>query len=555
MTDDASGSEHRDQLPEMTQLWGGTAERTAYDWVGDWSARRAALSPHRPAVTDQATGRTLTYAAVDRRANRAARLLEEHGISDGERVAAISRNRLELLEVCFAAGKTGGVLAPLSHRLAVAELAELLEATAPGLLLVEEPFLEPVTSALDRTTLDPEPECLWLPAEEGIEAETDEGRGGESPLGAGDDISRYADRLPEADASYDGPALELSDPYLFLHTGGSTGVPKQTVITHGSILWNSVNTIASWGLRPDDVTPMVFPLFHTGGWNVLTFPLFHMGGHVVIDREVDTARVLSTIEEESATLLVAVPAVLRQLSEHERWAETDLSSLRMVKSGGGPCRGSVIDRWRERDVEISQGYGLTECGPNNFAMPDEWETEKVQSVGKPALHVDARVIDDAGERLPRGTIGELQLRGEHAAAGYWDAPDETAETFGDGWVSTGDLVRVDDDGFYHVVGRKKQLFISGGENVHPPVVEDAIAEHPAVDEVVVIGVPDERWGTVGKAVIEGDDSLTLEELETFCSDRLAGFEIPKHIAFVDEMPTSGPSKIDRQAIEAQYGEQ
>jgi fatty-acyl-CoA synthase len=187
-------------------------------------------------------------------------------------------------------------------------------------------------------------------------------------------------------------------------------------------------------------------------------------------------------------------------------------------------------------------------------MPDEWAPEKVHSIGTPAFHVDARVVDEDGETVTQGTVGELELRGEHAAAGYWAAPEETRATFGDGWVSTGDLVRVDADGFYHVVGRKKQLFVSGGENVYPPVVEDAIAEHSDVEEVVVIGVPDERWGTVGKAVVQGEESLTLADLETFLEDRLARFEIPAKLAFVDEMPTSGPSKIDRQAIEEQFGE-
>jgi fatty-acyl-CoA synthase len=548
MTDDQPRNVWTDRLPEMTQLWGGTAGRTAYDWVGDWTARRAQLSPQRPAVTDRKTGETVTYAELDRRANRAARLLDGHGVIEGERVAVISRNRLELLDSCFGAAKTGGVFAPLSHRLAVAELAELLEQTDPRLLLVEEPFAESVAPALERATVDPEPETLVLQAD-GQQESADT-----MTAAFGRELPRYSQQLPDDATPYDGPERALSDPHLFLHTGGSTGIPKQTVITHGSIVWNSLNTIASWGLRPDDVTPMVFPMFHTGGWNVLTLPLVHMGGHIVIDREVDAGDVLATIEAESATLLVAVPAVLRQLTEHERWETTDLSTLRMVKSGGGPCRRSVIERWRNRDVPISQGYGLTECGPNNFAMPDEWAPEKVNSVGKPGLHIDARVVDENGTQVSQGEVGELELRGEQAAAGYWDAPEETAATFGDGWVSTGDLVRVDDDGFYHVVGRKKQLFVSGGENVYPPAVEDAIADHPDVEEVVVIGVPDERWGTVGKAVVQGEESLTLADLETFLEDRLARFEIPAKLAFVDEMPTSGPSKIDRQAIEEQFGE-
>ncbi|WP_254768847.1 AMP-binding protein [Salinilacihabitans rarus] len=523
--------------------WG----ETAYEWVGDWTARRASLSPDRTAVVDEAAGEGYTYGDLERRANRTARLLDRFGVADGERVALVSRNRIEPFDLFAAAGKTGSVLAPLSYRLAPPELAELLDLVEPRLLVIESPHVERVEHAIARADVEP-------PV---LELESDEPAGG---------WETYGDALPADDAPVETRRRSLEDPHLLLHTGGSTGTPKETTITHGSIYWNSFNTITAWGLRPDDVTPMVFPTFHTGGWNVLSIPIFHVGGTLVIDREVDPGRVLAQVEAHEATVLVAVPAVLRSMTTHEEWAGTDLSTLRFVKSGGGPCREATVRAWRERGVEISQGYGLTECGPNNFAMPDAFGPGKVASVGKPVLHADARVVDDDGDPLPPGEIGELELAGPHAAPGYWRNPEATADAFGGGWVSTGDLARVDDDGFYHVEGRKKNMFVSGGENVYPPEVEDAIADHPAVGEVIVVGVPDERWGTVGKAVIEpadaagegGDDGgadrpLTLGELEAFLDDRIARFKIPKHLAFVDEMPTSGPSKIDRAAVEERFG--
>nr|WP_275897409.1 AMP-binding protein [Halorussus sp. MSC15.2] len=361
----------------------------------------------------------------------------------------------------------------------------------------------------------------------------------------------------------------MDDPHLFLHTGGSTGVPKETVLTHGSILWNSFNTITAWGLRPEDVTPMVFPMFHTGGWNVVTVPLFHLGGTVVLAREFEPGEVLRFAESEGATVLVAVPAVLRMMATHDDWETTDLSALRFAKSGGGPCRESVMEAWWDRGVDLSQGYGLTECGPNNFTMPEGWPREKADSVGVPAMHVDARVVDaderrssssstrsnDDGEELPAGGIGELELSSPHAAAGYWRNQSETEETFGDGWVSTGDLARRDEDGYYYIEGRKKNMYVSGGENVYPAAVEDRIADHPKVEEVVVVPVPDDQWGQVGKAVVQGDESLTLAELTEFLDGKLARFKRPRHLAFVDEMPTSGPQKIDRQAVEDRFGEE
>ncbi|WP_123534319.1 AMP-binding protein [Halosimplex salinum] len=528
--------------------------RSPQGWVGDWSGKRAALSPDRVGLVDAATGTEYTYAALDRRANRCARLLADHGVTRagdgatdeaGGRVAVVSRNRPEYVDLFFATAKTGGVLAPLSHRLAAPELAELLDSVDPALVVVEEPFADLVGAAADTETWDADCPTLSLPVD-----------------GAGT-WTDYESALPDDDSSFDGPAVAPGDPHLFLHTGGSTGTPKETVISHEAIVWNSVNTITAWGLRDDDVTPMVFPMFHTGGWNVLTIPLVHMGGQVVIDREFDPGQILRSVEERAASVLVAVPAVLRMMVEHDRWDETDLSSLRFVKSGGGPCRESVMDAWWDRDVDLSQGYGLTECGPNNFAMPDDWPREKAHTVGVANMHVDARVVDDDGAELSPGEIGELELRSPHAADGYWGAPEETAETFGE-WVSTGDLARVDADGYVSIEGRKKNMFVSGGENVYPAEVEDAIADHAAVADVVVVPVSDEQWGQVGKAVVEPsaesgadpavDPPLALDELREFLDGRLARFKHPRSLAFVEELPTSGPSKIDRDAVEAEFGE-
>jgi fatty-acyl-CoA synthase len=258
-------------------------------------------------------------------------------------------------------------------------------------------------------------------------------------------------------------------------------------------------------------------------------------------------------------VLVAVPAVLRMMTEADGWDEADLSTLRFAKSGGGPCRQSVMEAWWERGVDLSQGYGLTECGPNNFAMPDGWSRKQADSVGVPGMHVDARVVDDDGREVEQGTVGELALASPHAADRYWRNPAESRATFGgreadgDAYVSTGDLARVDDDGYVHIEGRKKEMFVSGGENVYPAEVEDVLSKHAKVDDVVVVPVSDDTWGEVVEAVVEGDETLALDELESFCDGKLARFKIPKHLAFVDEIPTSGPSKVDRGTVEERFG--
>jgi fatty-acyl-CoA synthase len=519
----------------------------AYGWVGRLSERRAQLTPDRVGLVDAETGEEYTYAELDRRANRTARLLRAHGVGEDDRVAVVSRNRPELVDLYFATAKLGAVLAPLSHRLAPPELAALLADTEPAMLVVEEPFAGDIRTAVGEGPLGAELSTLLV--------SDDADPGGES----GRDETDHDGQFEPYDASsHDGGQVEavdraLSDPHLFLHTGGSTGLPKQVVQTHGGILWNAFNTILSWGLRPDDTTPMVFPLFHTGGWNVLTIPLFQLGGTVVLTREVDPGQVLELVESRSATVLVAVPAVLRFMVEHDDWAGTDLSSLRFVKSGGGPCRESIIDAWTDRGVSISQGYGLTECGPNNFAMPEGFPREKTDTIGVPGMYVDARVVDDDGAELPTGEVGELELASPHAGDRYWRAETETEETFGD-WVSTGDLASVDDDGYVSIEGRKKNMFVSGGENVFPPEIEDAITDHPAITEAVVIPVPDEKWGQVGKAVVESDEQLTLPALQEFLDGRLARYKFPRALAVVDEIPTSGVSKIDRTAVAEQFGE-
>jgi fatty-acyl-CoA synthase len=534
-------------------------DQRPYDWGGAWSEKRASLSPDSVGLVDATTGERFTYAELDRRANRTARLLREEGVTggetertetEGERVAVLSRNRPELVDLFFATAKTGGVLAPLSHRLAAGELVEMLNDVEPALLVVEEPFADLAEDVLDHEKRAFDCSVLALSVND---SDGDDSNADASASESQTAFEPWSDHLPADDSPVETAELSMDDAHLFLHTGGSTGVPKETVLTHGSILWNSFNTITSWGLRPEDVTPMVFPMFHTGGWNVLSVPLFHLGGTVVIAREFEPSEVLGLVESEGASVLVAVPAVLRMMANHDDWADTDLSTLRFAKSGGGPCRESVMEAWWSRGVDLSQGYGLTECGPNNFTMPEGWPHEKADSVGVPAMHVDARVVSDAGEELSAGEIGELELASPHAADRYWRNENETRETFEKGWVSTGDLARRDDEGYVYIEGRKKNMYVSGGENVYPAAVEDRIADHPKVEEVVVVPVPDDQWGQVGKAVVRGDESLTLDELTDFLDGKLARFKRPRHLDFVAEMPMSGPSKIDRQAVKSEFG--
>ncbi len=512
----------------------------AYEWVGTWSSRRAALTPDRVALGEPARDAEYTYADLDARADRTARRLRELGVDRGDRVAVVSRNRVELVDLFFATAKTGSLLAPLSHRLAERELAPVVGDVDPAVVVVETPFEPDLIDALERSDADPTVRSL----------PTDDDHRYEPLAATGDDADHGTARDADADGDLEPVDAALSDPHLLLHTGGSTGTPKETVLDHGSIHWNGFNTVTSWGLRPDDVTPIVFPMFHTGGWNVLLVPFFQIGAKVLLRREVAPGAVLADVEREAATALVGTPTTLGAMARHGDWATTDLSSLRFVKSGGGPCRAAILEAWRARGVEFSQGYGLTECGPNDFAMPTDAPPEKGETVGVPAMFVDYRLVDDEGDPVARGEVGELELAGPAAAAGYWGSPE--TDTFGD-WVSTGDLARVDDDGYLHVEGRTDDMFVSDGENVYPRRVEAAITDHPSVEAAVVYGVPDERLGAVPEAVVVASSSLTLSELASFLEPRVAEYAVPTALEVVDELPTSGPSKVDRAAVERRFG--
>jgi fatty-acyl-CoA synthase len=507
-----------------------------YRWVGDWSRKKAAFLGGKTALVDATTDREFGFREMDRRANRTARLLADQGVERDNRVVILSRNRPEYLDLFFATGKMGAILAPLSFRLAPGELAELYEQIDPDLMVVEDAFAE-LGAAVRERVAEPAPTLLL------------ESRDGEADA----DWPRYHDRLPADDSQVRSVPESLQDTHLLIHTGGSTGLPKLVTVTHGQVFWNAVNTMtATAGTGTRRVGASIYPFFHIGGWQIVAG--FHGGEKSVIFREVDAGELLATMEREEVNGFAAVPAVLRQMANHEDWAETDLSSLDWVNSGGGPARRSVMEKWWDRDVELTQAYGLTEFGPSDFDMPREWDREKADSIGKPTMHTDARIVDEDGTEVETGEVGELELAGPAAAGGYWQAPEETREAFGGGWVSTGDLARVDEDGYYYIEGRKKNMYASGGENVYPPAVEDAVADHPKVEEVIVVPVPDEEWGEVGKAVVEGDESLTLDELEEFLDGRIARFKIPHHLAFVEEMPMSGPQKVDRQAIKEEFGE-
>jgi len=494
----------------------------AASWVqGDWLAARARLSPERIALEIAKDGRTITYAAWNEIANRTARWLETQGVGKGDRVAVLSKNRLEILDLWFACGKLGAILQTLNFRLTVHELAQLLDPAPPSLLLYG-----PDT------------------------AQTAE----KLSAGARLDFEAMQARGELSGAAFEATPVTADDPWVICYTGGSTGIPKGALLTHGSILANAVNTVASWQLAATDVAILNAPLFHVGGLSVLTAPLVLAGGRSILCDGFDAGEVLSLCETGGVTAFFGVPTMFLALLEHPRFETADLSGLKLVISGGAPCPEAIFERMQRRGVPFKQGYGLTEAGPNTFWLPDSMAAQKVGSVGFPLFGIDTRVVDESGASVGPGVAGELLIRGAHVFGGYFGLPAETEKALRGGWLQTGDLAVVDEDGAYRIVGRSKDVIISGGENVYPAEIEGVLSMHPAVAEVCVIGVPHARWGEVGRAVVVTRGEADSEALLAYARNRLAKFKVPKDVVYTESLPRTGAGKVDRRAIAETFGQ-
>jgi fatty-acyl-CoA synthase len=331
---------------------------------------------------------------------------------------------------------------------------------------------------------------------------------------------------------------------MILLTGGTTGLPKGAMLPYRQGFYNAVNTVLSWGLRPDDCAVQATPAFHAAV-NALTMPLLHMGARVVLQSAFDPADYLSKVQQHGVTILFLVPTMFHMLAEDPGFRTADLSSVRWAISGGAACPEPVREAYAGRGVRFKQGYGLSEAGVNCFSITLDQAEQRPQSVGKPMLHASAVVRREDGTACGAGEVGELTLAGPHVFSGYFDRPAETAQVLKDGWLWTGDLAAVDDEGFFSIVGRRKEMFVSGGENVYPSEVEAAIYDHPAVAECAVLGVPDPRWGEVGLAAVtlhEGAE-LSADQLRAFLKERLANYKVPKSIHVLGALPKSAAGKI------------
>lgn len=501
-------------------------------YINNWLTRREMLTPNKVALIDTLHDkRRITYHAWNRNVNRTANfLLEGLSVQKGDRVAILAMNCVEYLDLWFACGKIGAVIQLLNWRLTPHELSGLLNDATPTVFVYSKDF----AAQTDAVRANAHSVKSWVSFDQ--------------PLQPGDFLFSERERYAETEPSE--VKLDWNDAWAICYTGGTTGLPKGAILTHRSITANSVNTVMSWGLGPDDITILNMPLFHTGGFNVFTAPLVHMGGTSIVCRAFDVDQVFDLIRDEHVTLLVGIPTMYIMMQQHPRWPQADLTSLKICGSGGASCPLPIVERFAERGIRLFTGYGLTEAGPNTFWLPPEKRLEKPGAVGYPLIHIDVKIIDGNGNACGTDAVGELIVRGPHVCAGYWGKPEETAKAIVDGWMHTGDLARRDADGCYYIVGRSKDMIKSGGENIYPAEVESVLHAHPAVAEAALIGLPDPKWGEVGCAVVvvKPSATLTADELIGFCQTRLARFKIPKSVKFMDALPKTAAGKIDKKLL-------
>ncbi|HEX4952026.1 MAG TPA: long-chain fatty acid--CoA ligase [Thermoanaerobaculia bacterium] len=509
--------------------------------AGDLLGERARLTPGSLAlVTVPAAGgdgERLSYAELDRRAEACARLLAERlGLGAGERVGLLAGNRVEFLEVFFACAKAGTVLVPIGTRLTAPEIAHLVADSGLAVLIwagEHEATLRELASLL------PLPQTVAL---DGPVLPTDLDYQAERRALEGGRLTRR-------------PRLGPEDLWALLYTSGTTGKPKGVMIPHRQLLWNGYNTVISWQLTADDVTPIFTPLYHAGGLAAFLVPMVTIGGRVLLFEGFDPEVVWRVVEREGVTVMLGVPTILKRLAEVPAFETADLSRLRWAISGGAPLPRVVLDRYRERGVVLKQGYGMTEVGVNCFTMTVEEALTKAGSIGQPLPFTRARLAREDGAEAAAGEVGELWLKGPHVCRGYWRQSEATAAALdADGWFHTGDLARRDEDGFYTIAGRAKDMLISGGVNVYPAEIEGELLLHPGVADAAVVGVPHPEWGEVGVAFVVAVEGLapSAEDLLAHLAGRLARYKHPREIVFLDALPRTPYGKVVKGELRERY---
>lgn len=505
------------------------------NWVGDWAGQRRRLTPERPALVVPETGWRLNYRELDDCARQFAQWLANHAhLRAGDIVALIAQNRAEALLLYLACGKLGLILAPISYRLAATDQIALLERINPQLLVID--------SALDNPL-------------EGSQGVLNDCR----HFGIGGDDCDYTREVAVLAPEPINNALPMAQTSLLVHTGGSTGLPKICAVSYRQMLWNAFELMSAAPEGLGNRREMVlFPLYHIGGWNTV-MPIWQAGGCVVMPTRFDPNTALACIEVESINHFGAVEAMLQALIASEGFASARFDSLEGITTAGAPCAPATMAAFLDRGIPISQAYGLTEAGPSNFHNPRAGQTlaglrASANSIGQALAYSDWALVErHQGSAVSAGAVGELHLRSAHNFSGYWDDPAQTTERLSaDGWVATGDLARERPDGGIELVGRVDNMLVIGGENIAAEALERDLEAHADIDQALVFGVPDARWGTRAVACVVGPAPDTQASLEQWAKHTLAAFQRPIAWEIMTALPLTGAGKLDRRKARADY---
>jgi len=502
--------------------------------IGEWPAKWAARYPHETCIRYQDL--ELTKLEFNERINRFANALQASGIRPGDRVAVLMGNSNVFLEILFAISKIGGIMVPLNFRLAAPELEFILNDSEPLMLIYSPEFL-PLVDAL-------------RPKVSSIRQYLCEMAGGAQ----GDpEIESWA-----ADRSAAEPipteTVDMETPHFIMYTSGTTGRPKGAVVRQGQTQWNAVNGIHMYVQTPPAVALCSAPLFHIGALHASATPSLYAGIPLVIQRFFDPSAALKLIEQHKVTSMFGIPVMFLFMTQVPEFQQTDFSSVQFMIAGGSPCPKSLIETYLEKGVSFNQGYGMTETATGVTALRTVDALRKLGSCGKPLFHSDVRIVNGEGKDVPQGQMGEVLIKSPTVIKEYWRRPEATADAIRDGWLYSGDMGYFDAEGYLYLVDRRKDMYISGGENVYPAEVEDVVMQMREVADCGVIGIPDEKWGEVGLAVVvkAPGSSVTEAEIIEFCRGKLAGYKRPRKVVFTEQLPRTLTGKILKKDLRQLY---
>ncbi|MGB1630180.1 MAG: acyl-CoA synthetase [Acidimicrobiales bacterium] len=508
----------------------GRGAPRVYDWIDHHAKNRGG----KEAIRELDRARSFTYRDLDRRVDAMTAYLDSVGIERGDRIAVLAHNGVEFFDVQFACQRNGAICVLLNWRLTVSELEYILNDSSPKVLFHDVEFAAAATELQQLCSIDTIVE-----------------------IDGGTPDSAY-ERVIAAHEGHAAARVTLThdDVVTIMYTSGTTGLPKGAMITHGMNFWNCVNLGIPGGIGLDTVHLNILPLFHTGGLNCYSNPVLHAGGTVVLLETFEPGQALGVIGDpnQGVTHFFGVPAPYQFMMQHPDFETTDLSRLRVAGVGGAPCALAIMEAWSERGVPLLQGFGMTETSPAAIFLDPDDALRKVGSTGKALMHTEFRIVDDDGGDCGPDEMGELWVAGPHITPGYWNKPEATASAFEGRWLKTGDAARMDEDGFVYIVDRWKDMYISGGENVYPAEVENVLYQIDGVLEAAVIGVPSDRWGEAGLAVLVVDDGAEIDRqlVQSYCAQRLAKFKVPVDIAMIDALPRNATGKVLKRELRDRF---